>query len=199
MGNIIAAVIAYLIGSLQVSVLLSKFFKFPDPRTKGSQNAGATNVLRTAGLNLALLTLIGDVLKGIIAVLIARILHAEPFFLAFAALAAVIGHIFPCFFQFRGGKGVATAIGGIFILAPFIAILLALIWLAVVFATRYVSLASLVSMALSPLLILMFSSSRGAYFIPVLVMAGIIIWKHKDNIQRLRNRTETKVKLSKNP
>ncbi len=199
MGNIIAAVIAYLIGSLQVSVLLSKFFKFPDPRTKGSQNAGATNVLRTAGLNPALLTLIGDVLKGIIAVLIARILHADPFFLAFAVLAAVIGHIFPCFFQFRGGKGVATAIGGIFILAPFIAILLALIWLAVVFATRYVSLASLVSMALSPLLILMFSSSRGAYFIPVLIMAGIIIWKHKDNIQRLRNRTETKVKLSKNP
>lgn len=195
MGNIISAVIAYLIGSIQVSVVLSKFFKFPDPRTRGSQNAGATNVLRTAGLNPALLTLIGDVLKGVIAVFIARILHADPFFIAFAAFAAVIGHIFPCFFQFRGGKGVATAIGGIFVFAPFIAILLAIIWLAVVFATRYVSLASIVAMGLSPLLILIFSSHRGAYFIPVLIMAGLVIWKHKDNIRRLTNRTETKVKL----
>lgn len=199
MGNIISAVIAYLIGSLQVSVILSKFFKFPDPRTRGSQNAGATNVLRTAGLNPALITLVGDVLKGIIAVFIARIFHADPFFIAFAALAAVIGHIFPCFFQFRGGKGVATALGGIFVLAPFTAILLAIIWLAVVFATRYVSLASIVAMGLTPLLILMFSSYRGAYFIPVLIMAGLVIWKHKDNIQRLRNRTESKVKLSKKP
>lgn len=195
MGNIISAVIAYLIGSIQVSVVLSKFFKFPDPRTRGSQNAGATNVLRTAGLNPALLTLVGDVLKGVIAVFIARILHADPFFIAFAAFAAVIGHIFPCFFQFRGGKGVATAIGGIFVFAPFIAILLAIIWLAVVFATRYVSLASIVAMGLSPLLILIFSSHRGAYFIPVLIMAGLVIWKHKDNIRRLTNRTEAKVKL----
>jgi glycerol-3-phosphate acyltransferase PlsY len=197
MGNIISAVIAYLIGSLQVSVLLSKFFKFPDPRTKGSHNAGATNVLRTAGFSPAAVTLVGDILKGVVAVLIARLFHADPFFVAFAVLAAVVGHIFPCFFQFRGGRGVATAIGGIFILAPFIGILTTVIWLVVVFATRFVSLASLAAIGLSPLWILLFSSHRGSYFVPILITAGLVFWKHKDNIQRLRNHTEPKVKLSK--
>ena len=105
MANVICVIIAYLIGSLETSVLLSKFFKFPDRGAMGSRSAGATNVLRTAGKNQALLTLIGDVLKGVVAVLIARVFHAEPFFLALATLAADIGHIFPCFFQFKGGKG----------------------------------------------------------------------------------------------
>lgn len=195
MANVICVIIAYLIGSLETSVLLSKFFKFPDPRSQGSRSAGATNVLRTAGKNQALLTLIGDVLKGVVAVLIARLFHAEPFFLALAALAAVIGHIFPCFFQFKGGKGVATAFGGILMLAPFIALLLAVLWLVVVFATRFVSLASLISAAAAPILVLIFSSLRMAYFLPLLIMAGLIIWKHKDNIRRLRLGTENKVKL----
>lgn len=195
MANIIPALIAYLIGSIQISVLLSKIFKFPDPRTRGSHNAGATNVLRTAGTNPAVLTLIGDVLKGVIAVLIARLLHAEPFFLAFAAFAAVVGHIFPCFFQFRGGKGVATAIGGLLMISPFIAVLLTVIWLVVVLMSRYVSLGSIVAAGAAPLLILIFSSYRIAYFIPILLMSGLIIWKHKENIQRLRNGTESKLKL----
>ena len=195
MANVICVIIAYLIGSLETSVLLSKFFKFPDPRSQGSRSAGATNVLRTAGKNQALLTLIGDVLKGAVAVLIARLFHAEPFFLALAALAAVIGHIFPCFFQFKGGKGVATAFGGILMLTPFIALLLAVLWLVVVFATRFISLASLISAAAAPILVLIFSSLRMAYFLPLLIMAGLIIWKHKDNIRRLRLGTENKVKL----
>ena len=195
MANVICVIIAYLIGSLETSVLLSKLFKFPDPRSQGSRSAGATNVLRTAGKNQALLTLIGDVLKGAVAVLIARLFHAEPFFLALAALAAVIGHIFPCFFQFKGGKGVATAFGGILMLTPFIALLLAVLWLVVVFATRFVSLASLITAAAAPILVLIFSSLRMAYFLPLLIMAGLIIWKHKDNIRRLRLGTENKVKL----
>lgn len=193
MANVICVVIAYLLGSLQTSVLLSKFFKFPDPRTQGSHSAGATNVLRTIGKNAALLTLIGDVLKGVIAVLIARIFHVQGFFLAMVALAAVIGHVFPCFFQFRGGKGVATAIGGLLMLSPLIAILLAVLWLVIVFTTQYVSLASLIASAAAPVLILIFSHTP--YFLPVLIMAGLIIWKHKSNIQRLRNGTESKVKL----
>ncbi len=199
MGNVISVVIAYLIGSLQVSVLLSKFLKFPDPRTKGSQNAGATNVLRTAGKSPAAITLVGDLLKGIIPVFIARLFHADPFFVALTVFAAVVGHVFPCFFQFKGGRGVATAIGGIFVLAPFIGILTVVIWLVVVFATRFVSLASLTAIGLSPLWILIFSHHRGPYFIPILITAGLVFWKHKDNIQRLRNNTEPKVKLSKNP
>jgi acyl phosphate:glycerol-3-phosphate acyltransferase len=195
MANVICVIIAYLIGSLETSVLLSRLFKFPDPRSQGSRSAGATNVLRTAGKNQALLTLIGDVLKGAVAVLIARLFHAEPFFIALAALAAVIGHIFPCFFQFKGGKGVATAFGGILMLTPFIALLLAVLWLVVVFATRFVSLASLITAAAAPILVLIFSSLRMAYFLPLLIMAGLIIWKHKDNIRRLRQGTENKVKL----
>ncbi len=195
MANIICVVIAYLLGSLQVSVLLSKVFKFPDPRTQGSHSSGATNVLRTAGKNVALLTLIGDFLKGVIAVVIAIILHAMPFFWALAALAAVAGHIFPCFFQFRGGKGVATGIGGLLILSPFVGILVAILWLVIVFMTQYVSLASIIAAAASPLLILIFSSLRMSFFVPILLMAGLIIYKHKDNIQRLRSGTETKVKL----
>src|ERR1700722_17048295 len=122
MANVICVVIAYLLGSIETAVSLSKLFKFPDPRKHGSHSAGATNVLRTAGKNQAAMTLAGDVLKGVLGVLIAIILHAQPFFVAFAALAAVIGHIFPCFFQFRGGKGVATAIGGLLILSPITAI-----------------------------------------------------------------------------
>lgn len=196
MANVISIVIAYLLGSIQVSVLLSKIFKFPDPRTKGSHSAGATNVLRTAGKNQALLTLIGDVMKGVLAVLIAIVFHASPFFWALAAFAAVVGHVFPCFFQFRGGKGVATAVGGLFMLSPFIAILVAVIWLVIVFLTRYVSLASLIAAAASPLLILIFSSGRTAFFLPVLLMAGLIIWKHKDNIQRLRRGSESKINLN---
>lgn len=195
MVNILSVIIAYLLGSIQVSVILSKLFKFPDPRSRGSHSAGATNVLRTAGKNQALITLIGDVLKGVFAVLIAIILHAIPFFWACAALAAVAGHIFPCFFHFRGGKGVATGLGGLLMLSPFIAILLAVIWLIVVLGTRYISLGSLITAAASPILILIFSSERTAYFIPILVMACLIIWKHKDNIKRLRSGTESKVTL----
>jgi acyl phosphate:glycerol-3-phosphate acyltransferase len=195
MVNVLSVIIAYLLGSIQISVILSKFFKFPDPRSRGSHSAGATNVLRTAGKNPALITLIGDVLKGVLAVLIAIILHAIPFFWACAALAAVAGHIFPCFFHFRGGKGVATGLGGLFMLSPFIAILLAVIWLVVVLGTRYVSLGSLITAAAAPILILIFSSERIAFFVPVLLMAGLIIWKHQDNIKRLRNGTESKVNL----
>lgn len=195
MVNVLSIIIAYLLGSIQVSVILAKLFKFPDPRSKGSHSAGATNVLRTAGKNAALITLIGDVLKGVLAVLIAIILHTTPFFWAGAALAAVAGHIFPCFFHFRGGKGVATGLGGLFMLSPFIAILLAVIWLVVVLGTRYVSLGSLITAAASPILILIFSGERIAFFIPVLLMACLVIWKHKDNIKRLRNGTESKVNL----
>lgn len=191
---IICLVIAYLLGSIQTSVLLAKWLKFPDPRTQGSHNTGATNVLRTVGKNQAVMTLIGDVLKGFLAVLIGIICGLQGPFLAILALAAVVGHIFPVFFQFRGGKGVATALGGIILLSFWVALIAAVIWLVVVFMTRYVSLASLIAVAATPILILILS--QGSYFIPVLLMAVLIIWKHKDNIKRLRAGTESKAKLS---
>lgn len=191
---IVCLVIAYLLGSIQTSVLLSKWLKFPDPRTQGSGNTGATNVLRSVGKNQAAMTLIGDVLKGFLAVLIGIICGLQGPFLAILAFAAVVGHVFPVFFQFRGGKGVATALGGIILLSFWVALIAAVIWLVVVFMTRYVSLASLIAVAATPILILILS--QGSYFIPVLLMAILIIWKHKDNIKRLRAGTESKAKLN---
>jgi acyl phosphate:glycerol-3-phosphate acyltransferase len=196
LSNIISVVIAYILGSLQVSVLLSKFLKFPDPRTHGSHSTGATNVLRTVGTNQAILTLIGDFLKGFIAVLIAIVLHANPFFVAMAALAVVIGHIFPCFFQFRGGKGVATGLGGLIVLAPLVALIGIVLWLVIVYMSRYVSFASIIVAAAAPILILIFSPERWSYFIPILLMSALIIGKHSANIQRLRKGTEPKIKLN---
>ncbi len=193
MANIICALIAYLLGSIETSILLAKLFKFPDPRSGGSRNAGATNVLRTAGKNVALLTLIGDLLKGFVAVWITHAFGVHGFFLAFAGLAAVIGHIFPCFFQFKGGKGVATAIGALLYLSVLTTIIVVIIWFVVVFMTRYISLASIISITAAPILILIFSKS--AYFIPLLLIAALILWKHKENIQRLQKGTEHKVKL----
>ncbi len=193
MFNVLCPIIAYLLGSLQTSLLLVKFFKFPDPRTQGSGNTGATNVLRTAGKNKALITLIGDLLKGFVAVLIAKMLGVTGFFLAFTALAAVIGHIFPIFFQFRGGKGVATAIGGLLLLSFWISLFLIIIWLVVVFITRYISLASIITAALAPFFMLIVNVN---YFVPLLIMSLLIIWKHTENIQRLRKGVERKIKLS---
>lgn len=192
MFNILCPIIAYLLGSLQTSLLLMKFFKFPDPRTYGSGNTGATNVLRTAGKNKALMTLIGDLLKGFIAVLIAKLLGVTGFFLALTALAAVIGHIFPLFFQFKGGKGVATALGGLLLLSFWISLFLIIIWLVVVFMTRYVSLASIITAAIAPFLML---AANTQFFLPLLVMSALIIWKHSANIQRLRKGVEPKANL----
>lgn len=197
LSNIISVVIAYLLGSLQVSVLLSKLLKFPDPRAHGSHSSGATNVLRTVGTNQAALTLVGDFLKGLIAVLIATVIHANPFFVATAALAAVIGHIFPCFFQFRGGKGVATGLGALVILSPLVALIAIVMWFVLVYMSRYVSLASIIVAAATPFLILIFSSQRLSYFIPVLLMSALIIGKHSANIQRLRKGNEPKIKTKK--
>ena len=114
MSVIIALIIAYLLGSVSSSILVSKFFKTPDPRTEGSGNAGATNVLRLAGKKPALFTMVGDIVKGLIAVWIGHILHLHAFWLGLVGLAAVVGHIYPVWFGFKGGKGVATAVRTIF-------------------------------------------------------------------------------------
>ncbi len=193
MGALIAIIIAYLLGSISFSILLSKLLKTPDPRTEGSQNAGATNVLRIAGKNQAIAVLIGDILKGFIAVKIGQIFGVSGFMLGVVSIAAVLGHLFPIWFGFKGGKGVATAIGGVAGLSFISGILIAIIWFAVAFVSKYSSLASLVSVILAPIFLLIFS--QFAYFIPTVIIALLIVWKHKNNIERLKNNTESKIQL----
>ena len=189
---LIAILIAYLIGSLSSAIIASKISHAPDPRTEGSGNAGATNVLRTAGKQQAILVLMGDAVKGLLAVWIGlHLFHLKPFAVGLVALAAVIGHIFPLYFGFKGGKGVATAIGCVLALSFISGILMIAAWAAIAFVTRYASLASLVALILAPIFLLIFA--KAAYFISAILIAAVILYKHKDNIARLKNKTESKI------
>ncbi len=188
---IIAIVIAYLLGSVSCAIILSKVLKTPDPRTEGSGNAGATNVLRIAGKYQAALVLVGDALKGLVAVLIGHLFHVYGFMLGIVAFAAVLGHVYPLYFGFKGGKGVATAIGAVLGLSLISGILMAAAWGAIAFTMRYSSLASLVTVILAPIFLLIFS--HASYFLPAVLIAALVVWKHKDNIKRLQNKTESKI------
>jgi len=194
MSTIIALIIAYLIGSLSGSIILSKIMKTPDPRTQGSGNAGATNVLRTLGKQRAFMVLAVDLIKGLLAIWIGYLFHLHHFFLGLVGLAAVLGHVFPLYFKFKGGKGVATTIGATLGLSFISGILIGAVWVAIALTLRYASLASLITVILAPVFLLIFSSA--AYFIPFAMIAALIIWQHKDNIERLRNKTEDKISLS---
>ncbi len=193
MLTIITIAIAYVLGSLSSAILLAKVMNLPDPREHGSGNPGATNMLRIGGKNMALYVLIGDVLKGFVAVLIAKLLNVHGFGLGLVALAAVVGHMYPVFFKFQGGKGVATALGALVVLSFWTAVVAIIIWLAVVFMTKYASLASVVAVPASPIIAAVFG--HGQFFLPLLIMAGLVVWKHWENIGRLRDGTESKVKL----
>lgn len=189
MLDIIMIIIAYLIGSITTGLLVAKLMKLPDPREGGSGNIGATNMLRIGGKNAALFTLGGDVLKGFIPVMLASILGVQGFMLAVVALAAMAGHVFPAFNNFQGGKGVATMFGGLLVLSFGITLVAIVVWIGIVALTRYVSLASMASLILAAVLFLF---GMPGYFLPVAVMVILLLWKHMDNIQRLRTGTESK-------
>lgn len=193
MDVIIFAGIAYLIGSISTAVLVCKFMGLPNPTTEGSKNPGATNVLRVGGKNAAIIVLAADAAKGFISVLIAKIFAVSGFGLGLVAAAAVVGHIFPLFSGFKGGKGVATALGGILGLSIIVGFISAIIWAGVAFITKYASLASLVALALAPVFMLFISNS--AYFIPVAVITALVAWRHMGNIERLRSGTESKLEF----
>lgn len=192
---IILAIIAYLLGSVCSAILVCKALGLADPRTEGSKNPGATNVLRIAGKKAALFVLITDALKGFIPVLLAKMVGISGFALALIALISLLGHIFPVFFQFKGGKGVATTIGAVFGLSLFVGFIALITWGAVLYFSRYSSLAAIVTALLLPIYVLIFASA--AYFLPVLIMAAILLWRHWDNIQRLKAGTETKATFVK--
>lgn len=190
MTLIIALVIAYVLGSLSTSTLLAKYTSMPDPRQSGSGNPGATNVLRSGNKKQALMVLLGDMAKGFLAIMIALIFGQRGGALGFIAVAAVAGHIFPVFHKFQGGKGVATALGTLIILSLPSAIISVIAWVAIVFVTGYVSLASMVAVAATFLLTLLTGSASVSLF--YLIIAALVIWRHKDNIERLKKGSEAK-------
>ena len=193
MSLLVTIIFAYLIGSISCAIIFSKIFKTPDPRTQGSGNAGATNVLRIGGKQQAAMVLAGDLLKGVIAVWVGHLFHLAGFKLGLVGFAAVVGHIFPLYFGFKGGKGVATAIGVTLALSFISGILMAAAWAAIAFTTRYSSLASLVAVILAPVFLLIFSFS--GYFFPSVLIAALIIYKHKDNIAKLQSKTESRIEI----
>jgi glycerol-3-phosphate acyltransferase PlsY len=181
--------LAYMLGSISSAILLSKLMGFEDPRSGGSKNPGATNVLRIAGKKAAFFTLVGDVLKGLIPVLAAQLLEAEPFIIAMTAFAAFIGHCFPIFFEFKGGKGVATAIAATVGFDWFSGAILIGIWLLFAKVFKISSLAAIISFGLLPVVVYW----RYENFTVTAIFATlslILIWRHRGNIQRLMSGTE---------
>ena len=183
-------VFAYLLGSISSAILLSRIMGFEDPRSEGSNTPGATNVLRIAGRKAAFLTLVGDCLKGLIPVLIARALGAETLIVALTAFAAFLGHCFPVFFQFKGGKGVATAIAATVGFNWIAGGLLIAVWLLFAKVFKISSLAAIISFTTLPVLIYWREQALivSAVFA---ALSAILIWRHRANIQRLLSGTES--------
>jgi acyl phosphate:glycerol-3-phosphate acyltransferase len=184
-------IFAYLLGSVPTGVILARAFSGVDPRTQGSRNIGATNIYRTAGKKLGIITLLGDILKGLIPVVIARSALDSHFWIGAVALAAFLGHLYPVYLKFKGGKGIATALGAFLALAPLAAILSFLVFAAVVTMSRYISLGSLTATAAFPVLLALLHSQ--AIYIPFAVIIGaLIFYRHRENIQRLLAGKENK-------
>ncbi|MBA3537871.1 MAG: glycerol-3-phosphate 1-O-acyltransferase PlsY [Tatlockia sp.] len=193
---IFVVVIGYLLGSICSAVVVSRLFSLPDPRVEGSQNPGATNVLRLAGKKYAVIVLIGDMLKGLIPVVLAKALGAGPVIAAFTGLAAVMGHMYPIFFGFRGGKGVATAIGALLGLDIILGVMVIVSWLLIANFTRYASLASLISIGLSPIYSL-FIFNKLEVLTPLFFIALFVLYQHRNNVTRLIDGEEPKLRFSK--
>jgi len=184
--------LGYLAGSLACAVIVCRVMGLEDPRRAGSGNPGATNVLRLGGRKAAAFTLAGDILKGVIPVLAAHALDVPEPALALTALGAFLGHLFPVFFRFQGGKGVATAFGAIAALSWPVGVGFALAWLGVAGATRFASLASLVAAALAPVLAFLLTGSA-LHTVVLALIGALIAWRHRDNIRRLRAGTEGRI------
>jgi glycerol-3-phosphate acyltransferase PlsY len=193
---LVAIVLAYLLGSISFAVLVSKVMGLNDPRSYGSGNPGATNVLRTGNRTAAALTLLGDAGKGALAVVLAR-LAADRFgftdtTLAAVGLAAFIGHLFPVFHGFKGGKGVATAAGMLVALSPWLGLATLATWVTVAVFLRYSSLAAIVAAVFAPLFYLLMSGAN-TVFVLIAIMAALLLWRHRGNISKLLAGTESRI------
>ena len=200
---IVVSIIAYFIGSISFSVIFSRKFAGFDVREKGSGNAGATNVLRTVGKNVALLTLLCDILKGVIAILIAIIaaelwIDADVELLKYlAGFFAILGHTFPIFFEFRGGKGVATALGILITLNLKIGLICLIFAIILIAVTKMVSVGSILSAILYPILTIFMAEVDIKAIIISILIALLVIFNHRENIKRIKNGTENKLSFKK--
>ena len=183
--------IAYLLGSISSAIVVSKLMHLPDPRNAGSGNPGATNVLRVGGKRAGAMTLFGDLLKGLIPVVAARLLGFSEGIVALTAVATFFGHLYPIYFGFKGGKGVATGLGVLFGLTPMIALLVLATWILILVLFRYSSLAALTAVVLS--LYYAWGEISIDNYCVYIVLALAILWRHRGNIVRLLQGTETKV------
>ncbi len=196
MMNVIYLLFSYLIGAISFGIVMSHLFSLPDPRTIGSKNPGATNVLRTGKKLAALLTLLGDALKGALTVGLAQYFELSSLMIGLIAIATLIGHVFPIYYGFKGGKGVATAAGILFMFSWVMGLTVLGIWLGVFFIWRYSSLAAIIAGSLSPV-IGFFYGIDFYELIASSVIALILILRHMENIKRLIDGTESGFKNKK--
>lgn len=183
---------AYLLGSLSAAIIVCKLMGLPDPRSQGSKNPGTTNVLRIGGKKAAALTLLGDLFKGLIPVAIAKVFISEPWVLAAIAFAAILGHLFPVFFKFQGGKGVATSFGVLLGLAWPAALVVLGVWLAMTALFRISSLSALVAALTAPFAILWFSPHIEFFWLTALTSL-VLLWTHRNNLQKLLAGKENRI------
>jgi glycerol-3-phosphate acyltransferase PlsY len=192
--GVFIALFGYLLGSIPTGVILAKLFSKDDPRKIGSKNIGAANIFRTAGRMLGILTLVGDLLKGAVPVVIAIQWGESDVWIAIAGLTPLLGHIFPIFLGFKGGKGVATALGVYLVISPIAVLIEFLIFAGIVWRWRFISLGSLICAITIPILIAFFRSDSQSYFIISVIIAALILYRHQSNISRLLQGTESKWK-----
>jgi len=190
--DITCVVLAYLLGSISSAILVARLLDLPDPRAGGSGNPGATNMLRLGGKSAAIVTLLGDMLKGVLPVVLARALGGSEMALAGSAAAAFFGHLYPVFFGFQGGKGVATLFGTLLGLNWLVGVMVLSTWLLMALLFRYSSLAALIASALAPAY-LGWLQPVPAFIIAVSGMVVLLFWRHRSNIGKLRAGTEGKI------
>ena len=200
---LIVIIISYLLGSISFSIIFGKKFAGIDVRDKGSGNAGTTNVLRTVGKRAAFFTLVCDVLKGVVAIVIAILISKiwkdinEDLIKYLAGLFVILGHTFPIFFEFRGGKGVATALGVLIMLDYKIGLICLIFALIIMVFTRFVSLGSIMAAVLYPILTIFLVEFKIEKLVLSILIGAMVIFNHRENIKRLKNGTESKVSLKK--
>ncbi|WP_069470882.1 glycerol-3-phosphate 1-O-acyltransferase PlsY [Candidatus Marithrix sp. Canyon 246] len=190
--NSLLIVGAYLLGSISGAIVVTKLMNLTDPRTQGSGNPGATNVLRHSGKTAALLTLLIDINKAVVAVWIAILFTDNVNILAAVGLAAFLGHVYPIFFNFKGGKGVATALGILLILTWQVGVAALVTWLMVALVLRYSSLAAISAAIFSPVYMYLFTDQL-AYVVMSCIITALLLWRHRSNIDKLLNGKEDKI------
>ena len=191
-NQLLIILFAYLVGSVSSGIIISQIFNLPDPRTIGSKNPGATNVMRSGNKKAAIFTLLGDLLKAILVLAIAEYLGFNDLIIVCVALAVLIGHIYPIFYKFQGGKGVATAIGILIALNFKLALIVTSIWLLVFGIWRYSSLAAIVAAISAPIIAIFILRDQSLYCIAFTLITIIILFKHQANIRKLLSGTELK-------